>query len=139
MIYLSVLLKLSFSIMRKVSVYFMTIQLFFFLYFFRKILIFLFLESVKEPKYQIQVMEKLPGNGSTNRGSIDPSQTQIWKTNETGWIKRCATFLYGLNDNIAEEYHLHTTNTIFLKFPSFTQIQIYRQIIGVTANVMFIE
>ena len=68
-------------------------------------------------KYQIQIINKLPSDERINKGSMDHSWTQIRKTKKTKWIKRLSTdFPYGLTDK-EEEYHLHTTKVIGLKFP----------------------
>ena len=75
----------------------------------------------------------MPDNGKTGKGSMDPSWTQIKKTKEAEWIKRSHTaFPYDINDKLGQEYHLHTTNIIALKFPSHPRF--YRYVRGKASN-----
>lgn len=46
----------------------------------------------------------MQGNGTTKRGSTDPSFTQERKATETEWIKTLPTaYPYGMNDKVDDE------------------------------------
>ena len=61
--------------------------------------------SCKGADYWVQIVEKLEGNGRTERGSIDPSKTTERKKKETEWMLRLRTvYPYGLNDRIGDDY-----------------------------------
>ena len=84
----------------------------------------------KGAKYQIQIMEKLPGNWRTNNSSMDPSRTQIKKTNETEEIKIKHTgFSYGLSDKNGEGYHIKTTDIFSSKFQWLSRLHLHVRVI----------
>ena len=71
---------------------------------------------------KVQILKKNEGNEQANRGTIDPSITQIRKTIETTWIKTVKTvYPYGLNDLAWDDYSKDKIKVVRVKFPSLTR------------------
>ena len=59
----------------------------------------------KGAKYKVQIIEKLEGNGRTERGGLDAKSTQIRRSRETYYMNKLRTvYPYGLNDLTNEEF-----------------------------------
>ena len=73
----------------------------------------------KDASYSVQILEKLEGNGRTERNALDPSVTSIRKDREMFWIYQLRTlYPYGLNDRIGNEYKNDNTHRLVGKrFP----------------------
>ena len=74
----------------------------------------------KNAKYMVQILEKLPGTGRTERNAVDVKQTSSRRKREDYWIKTLRTvFPYGLNDRVGDDFMRDQANVrIGLKFPS---------------------
>lgn len=76
----------------------------------------------KGASVKVQILKKNEGNEQANRGTMDPSITQIRKTIETTWIKTVKTaYPYGLNDLACEDYSKDKIKVVRVKFPSLTR------------------
>ena len=57
--------------------------------------------SCKGAEFSVQILEKIEGNGRTDRGAIDATQTAFRKQRELHWMLKLRTvYPYGLNDRI---------------------------------------
>ena len=76
----------------------------------------------KGASYKVQIIEKLEGDGRTERGALDPSLTQIRKQKEIKWIKSLRTaYPYGLNDLIGESSSKNDIDCVGIKFPALNR------------------
>ena len=101
----------------------------------------------KNSQYHVQILEKLEGNGRTERGALDASKTQERKAKEKEWMLKLRTvYPYGLYDRIGDEFkddHCHVQ--VGNKFPALSRsfprvgrgVLRYGQNIGIT-GVQFI-
>ena len=77
----------------------------------------------KNTDYKVQILEKLEGNGRTERGALDASITQLRKAKEREWMLKLRTvYPYGLNDRLGDEFkddncHMQVGN----KFPALSR------------------
>ena len=61
-------------------------------------------ESCNGWNFEIQILEKLPGNGYLPSGEIDPEMMEIRKAREDIWIKKLRTiYPYGLNEKASDK------------------------------------
>ena len=61
-------------------------------------------EACKGYNFQYQILEKLPGNGYTSSGVVDPVMLEIRKAKEDEWIKKLRTiYPYGLNESASDK------------------------------------
>ena len=61
--------------------------------------------TCKGSGYTVQILEKLDGDGRTDRRALDPTKTALRKGRELHWMLKLRTvFPYGLNDRIGDEY-----------------------------------
>ena len=59
----------------------------------------------KGAKYTVQIIEKLEGNGRTERGGLDAKSTQLRKQREVFYMNKLRTvYPYGLNDLTDEDF-----------------------------------
>lgn len=74
----------------------------------------------KDSKYKVQILEKLEGNGRTERGAIDSKITSLRKSRELYWMLQLRTvYPYGLNDRVGNEFKRDTSGSLIgLNFPS---------------------
>ena len=77
----------------------------------------------KNSQYHVQILEKLEGNGRTERGALDASKTQERKAKEKEWMLKLRTvYPYGLYDRIGDEFkddHCHVQ--VGNKFPALSR------------------
>lgn len=77
----------------------------------------------KDAGFKVQLLEKLPGDGRSNRKAIDPSCTALRKERERFWMLKLRTvYPYGLNDRVGDEYKTENTHVaVATKFPSLSR------------------
>ena len=77
----------------------------------------------KNASYQVQILEKLEGNGRTARGALDASQTSKRKARELYWMLKLRTvYPYGLNDRVGDEFKTSDKEVLIgNKFPSLSR------------------
>ena len=70
-------------------------------------------------EYTVQIIEKLDGNGRTDRKAINPNDTKIRKEREKHWMLKLRTvYPYGLNDRIGDEFKIEkNVKLIASQFP----------------------
>jgi len=72
----------------------------------------------KGAHYTVQILEKLEGDGRTDRRVLDASITAKRKSRELDWMLKLRTvFPYGLNDEIGSEYKNEDRSCIGRIFP----------------------
>ena len=84
-----------------------------------------FLEGLcKDSTYNVQILEKLEGNGRTERGAMDASSTSIRKKKEVEWMMKLRTvYPYGLNDRIGDEHKCDSTHVLVgTRFPPLARV-----------------
>ena len=77
----------------------------------------------KGADYKVNILEKLPGSGRTDRGGVDFEAKKVRKACETQWILKLRTaFPFGLNDRVDDEFkkHQHKQN-VHRAFPSLNR------------------
>ena len=74
--------------------------------------------------YQVQILEKLDGNGRTDRSSIDPLITTEIKSKEKDWMLRLrSVYPYGLNDRIGDDFkHTQSQSRVGSLFPPLPRL-----------------
>ena len=73
----------------------------------------------KNANYSVQIIEKLEGDGRTERNALNSQVTSLRKARETHWMLKLRTvYPFGLNDRIGDE-HRNTTGVsmIACRFP----------------------
>ena len=80
--------------------------------------------ACRNAKYSVHIIEKLPGDGRSDDGSIDPGMTNLRRKKETSWMLSLRTvFPFGLNDRVEDEYMTEKGNcNIASKFPTLKRI-----------------
>ena len=59
----------------------------------------------KDAQYSVQIIEKLEGNGRTERDVLDPTKSKLRKERELYWMLTLRTvYPYGLNDRIGNDF-----------------------------------
>ena len=63
--------------------------------------------------------------GKTNRGTMDPKQTQLKKCKESKWIIKLHTACqYGLHDRASDDVKATNNETVGLNFPTLKHIYV---------------
>ena len=59
-------------------------------------------------EFSVRILEKLEGNGQTERNALDPTTTQIRRARESHWMLKMRTvFPFGLNEKVGSEYNAY--------------------------------
>ena len=79
----------------------------------------------KGAKFNVNIIEKLLGDGRDNDGKLDPAINRIRKKKETEWMLKLQTvYPFGLNDRIGDEYMENRNHdNVFSKFPPLKKIK----------------
>ena len=81
--------------------------------------------NCKGATFSVNIIEKLPGDGRGDDGSIDPSDARLRRKKERDWMRKLRTvYPFGLNDRTGDEYMFEKGNeNIFLQFPPLPRVK----------------